>query len=157
MSQGIRKKFVRTFRKSLRKRGVFLVLLDVGFGLSKWFLQSEVLGEVCVLESGSSGAESGRSFWRSLGRSFWQSFRGSGTFRAKHFCNNCSPNSHGSAKDNWLKSRENPHDQNICWFSIWFWLWEKWILTKETWFPLLREWKFWNLQWEQFLPRPGSP
>ena len=36
--------------------------------------------------------------------------------------------------------------------------WEKWILTKETRFPLLRAWwKSWKLQWEQFLPWPGSP
>ena len=35
--------------------------------LSKGFLQSEVLGKVCVLEEGSPG--------RSLGRSFWRSFR----------------------------------------------------------------------------------
>ena len=34
---------------------------------------------------------------------------------------------------------------------------ERKVLTKETWFSLLREWKFWKLQWEQFLPRPGSP
>ena len=30
---------------------------------------------------------------------------------------------------------------------------ENWILSKETWFSLLREWKSWKLQWEQqFLP-----
>ena len=29
---------------------------------------------------------------------------------------------------------------------------ERKVLTKETWFPLLREWKSWKLQWEQFLP-----
>ena len=34
---------------------------------------------------------------------------------------------------------------------------ERKVLTKETWFSLLREWKLWKLQWEQFLPRPGSP
>ena len=34
---------------------------------------------------------------------------------------------------------------------------ERKVLTKETWFPLLREWKSWKLQWEQFLPRQGSP
>ena len=39
--------------------------------VSKGALQSEVLGEVSVLEGGSSG----RSFWRSLPRSFSRSFR----------------------------------------------------------------------------------
>ena len=38
----------------------------------------------------------------------------------------------------------------ICWFYLK-------VLTKKTWFPLVREWKSWKLQWEQFLPRPGSP
>ena len=33
---------------------------------------------------------------------------------------------------------------------------EREVLTKETWFSLLREWKSWKLQWEQFLARPGS-
>ena len=30
-------------------------------------------------------------------------------------------------------------------------------LLRKTRFPLLREWKSWKLQWEQFLSRPGSP
>ena len=34
--------------------------------------------------------------------------------------------------------------------------WEKWILTKETWFPFVRGWRSWKLQWEQLLPQPGS-
>ena len=34
---------------------------------------------------------------------------------------------------------------------------ERKVLTKETWFPLLRAWKSWKLQWEQLLPQPGSP
>ena len=56
---------------------------------SKGFLQNEVVGEVCVLERGSSG----RSFWRSLGRSFWLSFGAyfAGTFRAKHFQQKLQP------------------------------------------------------------------
>ena len=51
------------------------------FSFSTGFLQSEVLGEVSVLEGGSSG----RSFSRSLPRSFSRSFRPffAGTFRAK--------------------------------------------------------------------------
>ena len=58
--------------------------------LSNGFLQSEVLGEVSVLEGGSSG----RSFSRSLPRSFPRSFRPcfAGTFRAnKNFSKNFSP------------------------------------------------------------------
>ena len=35
--------------------------------------------------------------------------------------------------------------------------WETEILSKENWFPLVRERKSWKLQWEQLLPRPGSP
>ena len=56
---------------------------------SKGALQSEVLGEVSVLEGGSSG----RSFWRSLPRSFSRSFRAcfAGTFRAKKHSKNFSP------------------------------------------------------------------
>ena len=34
---------------------------------------------------------------------------------------------------------------------------ERKVLTKETWFSLVREWKSWKLQQEQFLPRAGSP
>ena len=33
---------------------------------------------------------------------------------------------------------------------------ERKVLTKETWFPLLREWKPWKLQWEQSFPRPEN-
>ena len=47
------------------------VLVDVLNLVSKGFLQSEVLGEVSVLEGGSSG----RSFSRSLRRSFPRSFQ----------------------------------------------------------------------------------
>ena len=34
---------------------------------------------------------------------------------------------------------------------------ERKVLTKETWFSLVREWKSWKLQWEPFSPQPGSP
>ena len=34
---------------------------------------------------------------------------------------------------------------------------ERKVLTKETWFSLLRGWKSWKLRWEQFLAQPGSP
>ena len=34
---------------------------------------------------------------------------------------------------------------------------ERKVLTKETWLSLVREWKSCKLQWEQFLPQPGSP
>ena len=34
--------------------------------------------------------------------------------------------------------------------------WEKWILTKETWFPLITKWESWKLQWEQFSRQQGS-
>ena len=48
-----------------------------------------------------------------------------------------------------------PPPPNVCRFSIWFCVGKK-ILSKETWFSLLREWKFWKLGWGQFLPWPGS-
>ena len=73
--------------------------------LSNGFLQSEVLGEVSVLEGGSSG----RSFLRSLPRSCPQSFRPcfAGTFRAKKTSAKTSaPNSHGPAQQNWRNFRE---------------------------------------------------
>ena len=60
------------------------------FPLAKGFCKSEVLGEVSVLEGGSSG----RSFSRSLPRSFSRSFRPcfAETFRAKkNFSENFSP------------------------------------------------------------------
>ena len=73
--------------------------------LSNGFLQSEVLGEVSVLEGGSSG----RSFSRSLPRSFPRSFRScfAGTFRAKKTSAKTSAlNSHGPAQQNWRNFRE---------------------------------------------------
>ena len=80
-------------------------------GISKGFLQSEVLDEVSVLEGGGS---SGRSFSRSLRRSFPRSFRAcfAGTFRAKKTSAKTSaPNSHESAQQNWRNFRETLHDE----------------------------------------------
>ena len=78
----------------------------------KGFPQSEVLGEVCILEGGSSG----RSFRRSLGRSFWRSFRAcfAWTFRAiNRSAKTSAQNSHGSAQQNLRKHREKRHDENL--------------------------------------------
>ena len=55
------------------------------FNFGEGFLQSDVLGEVSVLEGGSWG----RSFSRSLRRSFRACF--AGTFREKNFSKNFSP------------------------------------------------------------------
>ena len=66
------------------------VLFQKATKVCNGFLQSDVLGEVSVLEGGSSG----RSFSRSLPRSFPRSFRPcfAGTFRAiKNFSKNFSP------------------------------------------------------------------
>ena len=67
------------------------------FALGKGVLQSEVLGEVCVLEGGSSG----QSFSRSLARSVSRSFRAclAGTFGAKRTSARISgQKSHASAQ-----------------------------------------------------------
>ena len=73
--------------------------------ISKVFLQSEVLGEVSVLDWGSSG----RSFSRSLRRSFSRSFRAcfAWTFRAnENFAKTSALNSHDSAQQNRRNFRE---------------------------------------------------
>ena len=83
-------------------------LYSITFG--KGFLQSEVLGEVSVLEGGSLP----RSFSRSLPRSFSRSFRPcfAGTFRAeKNFSKTSALNSHDPAQQNWRNFREKLHDE----------------------------------------------
>ena len=93
---------------SLKLSGRCALLLRLD--LSKGFLQSEVLGEVSVLEGGSSG----RSFSRSLPRSFSRSFRPcfAGTFRAKKTSAKTSAlNSHDPAQQNWRNFREELHDE----------------------------------------------
>ena len=73
---------------------------------SKGFLQSEVLGELSVLE----GRSSGRSLRRSLRRSFRACF--AGTFRAKETSAKTSAQkSHDSARQNWRTFiQKNPRD-----------------------------------------------
>ena len=84
--------------------------LSPQFSISKESLQSEVLGEVSVLEGGSSG----RSFARSLPRSFSRSFRPcfAGTIRAiKTSAKTSALNSHDPAQQNWRNFREKLHDE----------------------------------------------
>ena len=80
--------------------------------IGKGFLQSEVLGEVSVLEGGSLG----RSFWRSLRRGFSRSFRAyfSGTFgETKTSAKTSAQNSHDSAQQNCRNIREKLHDEGL--------------------------------------------
>ena len=77
---------------------------------SKGFLQSEVLGEVSVLEGVSSGRSFLRSLRRSFPRSFWACF--AGTFRPKKTSAKTSAlNSHESAQQNWRNFSEKLHDE----------------------------------------------
>ena len=74
------------------------------------FLQSEALGEVSILEGGSSG----RSFCRSFPRSFSRSFQAClvGTFRArKTSAKTSAQNSHDSAQQNRRNFREKLHGE----------------------------------------------
>ena len=79
------------FKSTIKSRGSS----NHGGNISKGFLQSEVLGEVCVLE----GRSLGRSFWLSLGRrGFGEVF---GLVLLEHSektsANTSAQNSHGSA------------------------------------------------------------
>ena len=72
--------------------------------VSRRFLQSKVLGEVCLLEGDSSG------------RSFCRSFRAcllGHSEQKKLQQKNFSPNFHASAQQNWQKNREKLHDEAL--------------------------------------------
>ena len=68
------------------------------------------MGEVSVLEGGSSGRSFSRSLPRSFSRGFWPCF--AGTFRAiKTSAKTSALNSHDPAQQNWRNFREKLHDE----------------------------------------------